>query len=570
MAIMIPTVPQEFTPQSREGEMFFSLQNLSDDYYVFHSLRIINIKDNEWHENEIDFVVYNRTKGILCLEAKAGNVSCVDGIWYYGAGKEMRNPFEQANSNRWKLTHYIENYPDLRYIKKHCKIIFGVWFPGIDKNRLSKLNLPTDADSRLVLTSEDLVDPRASIERIFAIDIPVTFEGKTQLVETQLTRAESDCLMQKILCPTFNLLPSKTLELDYKRERFNSLIAEQCNLLNYLEEQRSAVINGAAGTGKTMMAIEKARRHAAVGDKVLFLCFNVKLREYLAKTYAYENVSYFTIDKFACEICRSTTADFDQLEEELLKFAVDGGFPYNHVVIDEGQDFGQERMKSDEIFAILEEIVLSSESGTFYIFYDKLQLVQSFAIPKFIEDADCRLTLYKNCRNTKRIAETSVKPMGKHPKLFDSAVVGTLPEISFADGTNYKEKLDAIIEKSIADGYKNIQILSCVASGESIFETYLDGEYYMLKNEKIPFTTCRKFKGLEADKVILVDVDRNAMIGNNKLFYVGSSRARFELTILTALSDSDCVEILGYMNVLIKRNNPRLSLAKALGCKVIA
>ena len=41
--------------------------------------------------------------------------------------------------------------------------------------------------------------------------------------------------------------------------------------------------------------------------------------------------------------------------------------------------------------------------GTFYVFYDKLQLVQSFEIPKFIERADCRLTLYKNCRNTKRL-----------------------------------------------------------------------------------------------------------------------------------------------------------------------
>lgn len=37
MAIMIPHVPNEFTPESREGEMFESLQKLPDDYYVFHS-----------------------------------------------------------------------------------------------------------------------------------------------------------------------------------------------------------------------------------------------------------------------------------------------------------------------------------------------------------------------------------------------------------------------------------------------------------------------------------------------------------------------------------------------------
>lgn len=107
MAIMIPHVPNEFTPESREGEMFESLQKLPDDYYVFHSFRIINIVDSEWKENEIDFVIFNRNKGIICLEAKAGQVRCEEGVWYYSSGKEMRDPFTQADSNKWKLNKGI-------------------------------------------------------------------------------------------------------------------------------------------------------------------------------------------------------------------------------------------------------------------------------------------------------------------------------------------------------------------------------------------------------------------------------------------------------------------------------
>ena len=72
MAIMIPHVPNDFTPESREGDMFLSLQKLPDDYYVVHSFRMVNIVDSEWKENEIDFVIFNRKKGIICLEAKAG------------------------------------------------------------------------------------------------------------------------------------------------------------------------------------------------------------------------------------------------------------------------------------------------------------------------------------------------------------------------------------------------------------------------------------------------------------------------------------------------------------------
>ena len=65
MAIMIPSIPNDFHPESREGELFISLQKLPDDYYVFHSFRIINIIDNEWKENEIDFVVFNKNYDIL-------------------------------------------------------------------------------------------------------------------------------------------------------------------------------------------------------------------------------------------------------------------------------------------------------------------------------------------------------------------------------------------------------------------------------------------------------------------------------------------------------------------------
>ena len=59
------------------------------------------------------------------------------------------------------------------------------------------------------------------------------------------------------------------------------------------------------------------------------------------------------------------------------------------------------------------------------------------------------------------------------------------------------------------------------------------------------FTTWRKFKGLEADVVILLDVDKTTFEqGNVVSFYVGTSRARIKLEIAAILSDDDCKEIL--------------------------
>ncbi len=565
MAIMIPSIPNEYTPASREGEMFQALKKLPDYYYVFHSFRMIDIINSDWKESEIDFVIFNRHKGIMCLEAKAGQVQCIEGIWYYASGIEMHDPFNQANTNKWKLKNEIYNFYHNNDILQHCKMLSAVWFPSLTKKGLSKIVLPTHAPTEIVLTAEDLTDPTESIERIFQISTPC--KGYSP-VTTELTKNESDLLLRNILCPSFNILPSKTIELDYKKEKFNSLIKEQCSLLNYLEDQRSAVINGAAGTGKTMIALEKARRHAVKGEKVLFLCFNVKLKEYLECTYKTPNVDYYTIDGFACRMCNTPVADFNQLESVLLDLGANRSFPYMHIVIDEGQDFGQNRIEETDIIQLLEEIILSTEKGTFYVFYDKLQMIQSFKMPQFIENADCRLTLYKNCRNTKKIAETSFKPLATGPKLFDFAIPGTLPNISFIEN-NEKEILDNAIDKIFEKGITNIQIVSCATQNESIYNEYLNNNGdFIYKGKEVKFTTCRKFKGLEADAVILVDVTFNALCDKYKLFYVGASRARLELSIICNMSNEECVTAIKLLGGIVKKNNPKSSLAKMLGCNL--
>lgn len=75
MAIMIPVVPRDYDELSLEGEMFSALSLLPDDYYVIHSFKSVFVEANILHESETDFVVFNPNKGILCLEAKAGNVN---------------------------------------------------------------------------------------------------------------------------------------------------------------------------------------------------------------------------------------------------------------------------------------------------------------------------------------------------------------------------------------------------------------------------------------------------------------------------------------------------------------
>lgn len=558
---MIPETPHIFEPASQEGLMFDALTLLPDDYYVFHSFRISTVQDNTFHESETDFVIFHKKHGVICLEAKAGHIKYKDGYWYYASGIPMHNdgPFNQASSNKWKLIKYIKNSKACALVDK-CKFLHAVWFPSVSDNELRSMTLPPEADKALVLTKEALADPEKFLTRIYSIELP-------NRIETNLTEAEAQKLIREIFCPQFNVFPSASLDSDLKKLVFHRLLREQAGILNFLEDQRSASINGAAGTGKTMIAIEKAQRNAAENQSTLFLCYNSQLKKFLSENYSNPKIHYYTIAGLACKLCNTTFPDYKRMKNVLEDMYFSGTFPYDHVVVDEGQDFGSEILEQTDILQLIHDLIIDNEekNGTFYVFYDRLQLIQADKIPQFIEDSDCKLTLYRNCRNTENIAVTSLRPISERkPKLLENAVKGTPAKIHFCD-TEAKamEELDMTIDNILAEGFKDVVILTCKTEDSSLLKSGIkDGRY----RNKYRFTTCRKFKGLEADAIILIDVDGESFNPDNVLiYYVGTSRARLRLDVITMLSDEECLDIL--QNTLKrtgKIRKPRRELASAL------
>lgn len=560
MAIMIPEKPRNFDPASQEGLIFDALASLSEDYYVFHSFRITDTREGIFHESETDFVILNRTKGVICLEAKAGQVRYENGCWLYGSGIPMHNggPFNQASANKYKLMRYISN-SNMSFVLEKCKFFHAVWFPSVSNDRLRSMTLPSEGDKTLVLTKEALSDPEEFIDRVYALELP-------SRVQTNLSEFECKRLVREIFCPQFNVFPSASFEADLKKIVFHRLLDEQAGILDFLDEQLTAAVNGAAGTGKTMIAVEKARRHAAFGEKVLFLCFNTQLKDYLENNYAREFVSYYTIAGFACKICNTARPDYKELKSKLEDYYISGSFPYKHVIIDEGQDFGSEAIEETDIIQLIHDIIVDTDQGgTFYVFYDRLQLIQAREMPKFISDLDCRLTLYRNCRNTENIAVTSLRPITERkPRVFDGAVKGAPAKLHFCDSVQSEhERIDVIIDELAADGYRDIVILTCKTEATSVLSNSVKGGRY---RNKYLFTTCRKFKGLEADVVVLVDVDKTTFEQDNVLlFYVGTSRARIKLEITAVLSDDDCKDILlSALNYQGKVRRAKRDLAGAL------
>ena len=274
MAVMIPEYPNPFHPGSLEDVMFDALKGLPEAFMVFHSFRSTNVSSGMIHESETDFIIFHSEMGILCLEAKAGAVSYRDGSWMYGNGQPMRSggPFKQAAANKWKLMELIGN-SRFGHLTEKIKFLHAVWFPSLSDERIKQITLPPEADPAITLGKEALSDPLPYVERLFSLNVP---SG----VNTELSNREFCELVHEVLCPQFNIFPPAGFDVDLKHAVFHRMLGEQSGILNFLTEQRCAVINGAAGTGKTLIAVEKARRHALNGESVLFLCYNAELKKY--------------------------------------------------------------------------------------------------------------------------------------------------------------------------------------------------------------------------------------------------------------------------------------------------
>ncbi len=666
MARMIPSIgPADATTASREEDIYDSLSLLPDEYTVIHSFRMID-KDARGAitQREADFVIFHKNLGILCIEAKAGRIHCVDGEWFYQNGTRIKHggPYQQADSAKWKLLRRFEDQ-GLYDLSKRCRANHAVWLPSIDENQLSAITRGPEALRDITLCRNDLRDPKPSIDRIMNI-------GK-QAHPTRLTDLEAKEVLDKVLLPSFDIVPSHRASYDYIEFSFIRLLKSQARVLDFLQDQKSAVINGAAGTGKTLIAIEHAKRCAKT-DKVLFLCFNKMLRDDIAERcrdtlnidvftiakyacratgastpdyqiladqlmaheddFPYDhiisrdtlNIDVFTIAKYACRATGASTPDYQILADQLM--AHEDDFPYDHIIIDEGQDFGIAAIEDAMLLDVFKHLIDIREGGTMYFFYDCRQFVQGSTIPGFIAEADSKLTLYVNCRNTRKIACSSLNSLHGRDRqnLSLKTEDGNTPQLFLSTDP---ERLARLIDEQITDlrdmGLRDIVILTCKTVETSTLRAYftedgarwhpgspavhtvrkfkgleadaiilVDVDENLWKQPEHPYDltedgarwhpgspavhTVRKFKGLEADAIILVDVDENLWKQPEHpydpdpgiIFYTAASRARHELRIMAQMDEAACARALEYMGVAPTRR-PKLKFKNTLNLELI-
>lgn len=527
MAIMIPHIPFD---NNSEGEMavFNSLQlGLDDNFIVFHSVKWINSKNK--FQGEADFLILHRYLGILVLEVKSGYIRSSGRQWFQKnrftmVEKEIADPISQSDSSKFKFLELLENQnPPI----KDCLICHAVWFPSFKWD----YPLPLNYEPEILFDSETIENPQPAIENAFK-------HWNKYFKRPQLSKTSFDRL-KYIIAPEFSAVPSVRTNFEKREELFVKLTKDQARIIDFLDEQNTAVISGSAGTGKTILALEKANRLGVRNEETLFLCFNEALKHHLETNNNIKYVHFKTVYELANDFIRfSKETELNAVTELLCDFLLNHSkeWPFKHVIIDEAQDF-------NSFFIETLASITDDKNGNFYAFYDKNQCIYQLGELEWANKADCKLTLHTNCRNTKEIARTSARNIGLDSKTFiDSPVKGEQSYIAEYESTNDGLKLiEKIINHLIKDKKakpEEIVLLtmnkikdSAIGTKNIICNIPLNK---FLSKGKICFNTVDEFKGLEGGYIILFDVTiaNYADFHYRNRLYIGCSRAKQGLYIL--------------------------------------
>ena len=551
-ARMFPSREEELYPKTPKAERFVykALKTLPDDYVVFHSVEWAKRNTYSKHFSffENDFLLLHPRYGILVIEIKGGRISFDEAGCMHqtntetGEEKILKNgndPLTQAKRGIMGcfipfIENEIPNFTEVLDIKP-C-----IWFPMMERSKIGELPLFYETCKGGLLFGDALETPEQAIRSVFKFYFSDQKVGVSQ---------ENFKRIQRIIAPAFDLIPSASyakIDLD---DAFLRLTNEQTSLLDYLNEQKTATIQGAAGTGKTIVATEKARRLAEEGRQPLYLCFNRMLADHLNTLDSLRGVKVVNISRLISEETKRLKVFMDGSKPE-WEYLYDIDFAdlnYTDVIIDEAQDFDQEEIEYFKDF-------VKSKDGSFFVFFDKHQLILKDELPKWIIDSECRLALTKNCRNTVEIAQTSFSVIDFDIKAKLSGISSVKPRLVIAK-ENTLAQLKNLINwhTGTENGYKleDIVILSLSAQKDSILNKV--NSIYGIpvaetrKEGAVLFTTAKKFKGLESRCVIIIDIDEKAFSDpeTKRVFYVACSRAMHRLSLFI---DGDDAKILRIAN----------------------
>lgn len=561
MAQMIPATIHPSVKSSAERRIFELLRDApgTDGWVCLHSLGLA--RHDTKRRGEIDFLLLTN-RGVFTIEVKGGRVARVGGVWiftnrYGQQTSKVESPFDQASSAMFALEKDLKGRFGADSRLARLLLGYGVMFPDIQFDTTG-----TEGDARLVY---DLRDRRRPITdylmRLTAFthscQSSPRFAPSTDDIETLVEFLRAD----------FDRVPPLFVQAEDTARRLVELTSDQYAAFDVLAHEPRCLLNGGAGSGKTMLAVEAARREAREGRRVLFLCFNRLLGAWLKAILATEQfrgqIVVGSLYRFMEGLIRSSSLHeefsrrreqdsednlFGLLYPEYAQLAcLEPGFePFDVLILDEAQD-----RLTMPVLDFLDACIRGGlECGRWRIFFDSNN--QAAVYGAFEQAALDRLRrsapqtiLSVNCRNTRQIADETA--MMSQPRVRLAARVAGLPvsygwyETATSQVKHLRQTIAALLERGATPG--SITVLSprrleeCCANRitEPALEPVTEENVVALmsgRQGRTTFSTVSAFKGLENDFIVMTDIDELEPDWWRSVVYVGMSRARVALHLL--------------------------------------
>lgn len=504
---MIPA----YFPRGPEAEcaVFRALElRLGPGWTVWYSLAFSALLGNGI-EGEIDFVCCHPHHGLLVVEVKGGTLDFRNGQWFQDGRRLRVSPVEQATRNCHALIRLLCRA--LREAPLPFPVAHALWLPFASPPGCE----PPEA-SGITFYADDLLSPEPALLRVLAM-------SRHPCAPIDVAR------LRAVLTPSISYANDWTRRRTLAEARIASLTHEQALAFDAFSRFPRLRIRGCAGSGKTLLALRRAIVLSEQGKRVLLLCFNLLLADHLRRLTANRpNLRAQAVNDFLCELLdREDDGDpefWHTLARDALPAAraLSEANAYDAIIVDEGQDF------SPGIWAAVKALV--PEGADFMVFYDPAQNIfrrDLSALPSF-PWPEAVLTV--NCRNTRAVFDALAPYAPRDVVPFPAAPPGERPEVHVAaTRRGVRACLRVVLQRLL--GEERVPIADVVLMGaHAVSSMGLDD--VLADTPGLRYFTYRKFKGLEAPVLILVDVSDADPLWDRAARYTAISRAIHKLILL--------------------------------------
>jgi hypothetical protein len=519
-------------------------------------------------EGEADMLIVAPGLGVICIEVKGCNVAREHGLWkyFYDPPKiSPVGPFRQASQAGHSIRQFLSSRDQfLGTLLYHSAVLFTEidfldksleWEPWQIIGRTDFLRHPI---STLITRALEAAHSQCSARK------PTPAWYGTHSRPTIKQRE----IILKFLRPDFEYLASARNQVEVAEADIKRFTEEQYEALDHLEDNRRVVFKGPAGTGKTFLAIEAARRALSDGRNVALFCFNGLLAAWLKREIeplielASERSLRFYVGSLSslmlniAKIAVPTNNDNNFWSIELPLLAVDKLLDdgvnspiFDLLLIDEAQD-----LLSEPFLDVIELIVKGGLAGGNWAMFGDFERQAIYAdksatsgLDRLRGRASDSVSTFKlriNCRNATRIAEAVTITSGLSPgysRVLYSADSADVEPVFYRNLSHQGELLYSSITKLLQlFAASDIVILSmradrasCAASHSAQHVGFNLTPYRLVLEggTSIRYSSVHAFKGLEAAAVVLTDIENIDDEQAKALLYVGMSRARVSLHV---------------------------------------